>query len=382
MKHDYDWLVVGSGFGGSVSALRLAEKGYRSLCWSAAAAFATRTSPSRTCATRGATSGCRKLGMRGVMRMTFFKDVFIVSGSGVGGGSLGYANTLYRARPAFFKRPPVGRARRLGARAGAALRHGRADARRGRVRGHRPGRQAAAGIRRGDRRRRDLHQHPGRRLLRQARGRGRRPVLRRRGAGPHRLHALRQLHGRLPPRGEEHADEELPLVRREARGQDRARAAGDRDPAARRRRRLRRLRRDQRALRLLAAQAAAHRRPPAAWSSPPAPSAPTTCSPTAATAAPCRRLSDRLGDLVRTNSESIQSVTAPDDERDFSRSVAITSSIYPDPDTHIEVVTYGQGGDAMSGTFTAMTGPGTQSHAADEVAGGDCCATRCARRGC
>ena len=44
-----------------------------------------------------------RLGMRGVLRMTFFKDVFVVSGSGVGGGSLGYANTLYRARPAFFE---------------------------------------------------------------------------------------------------------------------------------------------------------------------------------------------------------------------------------------------------------------------------------------
>src|SRR5262249_14380671 len=72
------------------------------------------------------------------------------------------------------------------------------------------------------------------------------------------------------------------------------------------------------------------------------------------------RVSPRFGDLVRTNSESIQAVTAPDDARDFSRSVAITSSIYPDPDTHIEVVTYGEGGDAMAGTFTAMTGPGTK----------------------
>src|SRR6266540_6043044 len=60
------------------------------------------------------------------------------------------------------------------------------------------------------------------------------------------------------------------------------------------------------------------------------------------------RLSPRLGELVRTNSESIQAVTAPDDAHDFSRSVAITSSIYPDPDTHIEVVTYGRAGDAMS----------------------------------
>ena len=49
-----------------------------------------------------------------------------------------------------------------------------------------------------------------------------------------------------------------------------------------------------------------------------------------------------LGHVVRTNSESIQAVTAPDDSRDFARSVAITSSIYPDPDTHIEVVTYGR----------------------------------------
>ena len=64
--------------------------------------------------------------------------------------------------------------------------------------------------------------------------------------------------------------------------------------------------------------------------------------------------------MIRTNSESIQSVTSLDDERDYSRSVAITSSIYPDPDTHIEVVTYGQAGDAMSGTFTAMVGAGTK----------------------
>jgi cholesterol oxidase len=72
------------------------------------------------------------------------------------------------------------------------------------------------------------------------------------------------------------------------------------------------------------------------------------------------RLSDRLGAVIRTNSESIQSVTALDDERDFSRSVAITSSIYPDPDTHIEVVTYGEAGDIMSNTFTAMAGEGTR----------------------
>src|SRR5262249_41112037 len=72
------------------------------------------------------------------------------------------------------------------------------------------------------------------------------------------------------------------------------------------------------------------------------------------------RLSDRVGHVVRSNSESIQAVTTPDDERDFAESVAITSSIYPDPDTHIEVVTYGHGGDLMSRLFTLMPGPGTR----------------------
>jgi cholesterol oxidase len=70
------------------------------------------------------------------------------------------------------------------------------------------------------------------------------------------------------------------------------------------------------------------------------------------------RLSERVGQVVRTNSESIQAVTAPDDSRDFAKSVAITSSIYPDPDTHIEVVTYGHGGDPMSRLFSAQAAPG------------------------
>jgi cholesterol oxidase len=53
-------------------------------------------------------------------------------------------------------------------------------------------------------------------------------------------------------------------------------------------------------------------------------------------------------------------VTAPDDRNDFASSVAITSSIYPDPDTHVEVVTYGEGGGAISLLYTLMTGDGTR----------------------
>jgi cholesterol oxidase len=70
-------------------------------------------------------------------------------------------------------------------------------------------------------------------------------------------------------------------------------------------------------------------------------------------------LSDRLGYLVRTNSESIMAVTAPkDDPRDFTKGVAITSSLYTDADTHIEVVTYGRGGDSQSLLFNMMVQAG------------------------
>jgi cholesterol oxidase len=69
-------------------------------------------------------------------------------------------------------------------------------------------------------------------------------------------------------------------------------------------------------------------------------------------------ISDRLGYLVRTNSESILAVTAPDDSRDFTDGVAITSSIYPDPDTHIEPVTYGKGADSQSLLYALMTEKG------------------------
>ena len=71
-------------------------------------------------------------------------------------------------------------------------------------------------------------------------------------------------------------------------------------------------------------------------------------------------LSDRLGDVVRTNSEALLAVTAKKDEYDFHRSVAISSSIYPDEVTHIENVTYGPAGDAMGLLFTMLTEGGTR----------------------
>jgi len=73
------------------------------------------------------------------------------------------------------------------------------------------------------------------------------------------------------------------------------------------------------------------------------------------------RVSARLGELVRTNSESILTVTVPEDYRDdLIRRVAISSSIYPDPHTHIETVTYGNDGDSMRRLYTLLVGDGTR----------------------
>ena len=60
------------------------------------------------------------------------------------------------------------------------------------------------------------------------------------------------------------------------------------------------------------------------------------------------RMSHRLGYLVRTNSEAILAVTADDPRSTSPTGSRSPASIYPDPDTHIETVTYGDGGGAMA----------------------------------
>jgi len=101
-EYDYDWLVIGSGFGGSVSALRLAEKGYRVGVLECGRRFEDSDYAKSTWNFRRY-YWMPRLGLRGILRLTVFKDILVASGCGVGGGSLGYANTLYRARPAFFR---------------------------------------------------------------------------------------------------------------------------------------------------------------------------------------------------------------------------------------------------------------------------------------
>jgi cholesterol oxidase len=101
---DYDVVIVGSGFGGSVSALRLAEKGYRVGVLEAGRRFTPETLPKTSWDLRNFLWAPR-LGMRGIQRITLLKDVVVLSAAGVGGGSLVYANTLYRPAAGFFGDP-------------------------------------------------------------------------------------------------------------------------------------------------------------------------------------------------------------------------------------------------------------------------------------
>jgi cholesterol oxidase len=101
---DYDWLIIGSGFGGSVSALRLAEKGYSVAVLEAGRRYADDDFAESTW-DMGKFNWIPSLGQHGILRLTPFKDIFISSGAGVGGGSLVYANTLYRAAPKFYQNP-------------------------------------------------------------------------------------------------------------------------------------------------------------------------------------------------------------------------------------------------------------------------------------
>lgn len=99
-----DFVVIGSGFGGSVSALRLAEKGYRVLVLERGRRFNDADFPRRNWHLRRYL-WMPKLGLLGFQQMTFFKDVLVLHGSGVGGGSLVYANVLMEPGDALFEAP-------------------------------------------------------------------------------------------------------------------------------------------------------------------------------------------------------------------------------------------------------------------------------------
>lgn len=102
-----DVLIIGSGFGGSVSALRLVEKGYSVRVLEAGRRYDKSSLP-KTSWDLKKFLWAPKLGLRGIQRITLLKDVMVLAGAGVGGGSLVYANTLYVPPAKFFEDPQWG----------------------------------------------------------------------------------------------------------------------------------------------------------------------------------------------------------------------------------------------------------------------------------
>ncbi len=356
--HEYDWLIIGSGFGGSVSALRLSEKGYRVAVLEAGRRRADAEYAESTWDLRNYLWAPR-LGMRGILELTRFRDIFIASGAGVGGGSTVYANTLYRAKPAFFENPQwrgladwasvlaphydtaermlgvqrvpyESSGQRLLQEVGAAF---------GCAHTYTP---TPVGVFFGE---------PGREVPDPYFG----------GEGPSRTGCTRcgacmvgcrvgakntllknylwfaERRGAtvLP-------DREVVEIRPLGDGTGRdGYAVTTQRPGAW-------LDRDVRTITakgvVVSAGALGTNR------------LLLRCK----TGGALPRLSDRLGELVRTNSESILAITLPDDATQPWFDVAISASIHPDADTHIEFCTYGRHGDFMSLLLAPLTGRGTR----------------------
>lgn len=105
---DFDYIIIGSGFGGSVSALRLAQKGYSVAVLESGKRWQAHEFPKTNWNLRKYL-WMPRLGFYGIQRINILNDFLLVSGAGVGGGSLVYANTLYVPPDSVLKKPVFSR---------------------------------------------------------------------------------------------------------------------------------------------------------------------------------------------------------------------------------------------------------------------------------
>jgi cholesterol oxidase len=358
-SYDFDWLVIGSGFGGSVSALRLSEKGHSVGVLECGRRFADDELPSSTADLKRYFWNPR-LGMKGIFRLTTFRDVSVVSGCGVGGGSLGYANTLYVPPKQFFEDRQW--AEMEDWESALAPHYDEAQRMLGVVQNPHDDpadqllRELGEELGVGDTYKKTpvgvFFGEPGKTVADPFFG----------GDGPDRTGC--RMCGRCMvgcPHGSKNTLVKNYLYLAEKRGAQvmaertviDIRPIGPADgsegyevESVRSGAWLRKERRVQRAQGVVVSAG---------------PLGTNKLLQRCRLKGSLPRISKRLGELVRTNSESILTVTVPEDyPQDLAKRVAITSSIYPDPNTHIETVTYGNDGDSMHRLYTLLVGDGTR----------------------
>ena len=100
----YDYVIIGSGFGGSVSAMRLTEKGYSVLVLERGLRFRDEDFPKSTWNVFKYL-WAPVIRCFGILQISLFRDVMVLHGNGVGGGSLGYANVLMKPSDDLFNNP-------------------------------------------------------------------------------------------------------------------------------------------------------------------------------------------------------------------------------------------------------------------------------------
>ena len=362
-RTDYDVLVIGSGFGGSVTALRLTEKGYRVGVLEAGQRFTNETIPKTSWQIRRFV-WAPKLGLRGMQRLHLLNNVVVMAGAGVGGGSLNYANTLYEPPQPFYDDPQwsnitdwkselapfYGQARRmLGVTINPTMtpsdvkmkelaeQFGKGDT----------FHMTPVGVFFG----RDGKKEPGVKVPDPFFG----------GAGPERtgciecgscmtgcrfgakntlnenylglaeragatVHPLTTVTNVRPRKGGGYSVDTVRTGRWLTKNPDRTFTANHVVFAAG----------------TYGTQTLLHR----------------------LKASTLPRISDRLGYLTRTNSEALLGARTLDRTADYTQGVAITSSWHPDADTHIEPVRYGKGSNLMALLNTGLTDGGTRRHRA------------------
>ncbi len=348
---DYDVIVVGSGFGGSVAALRLTEKGYRVAVIEAGRRFAD-DEFAKTSWDLKRYVWAPQIGCFGIQRIHMLKDVMVLAGAGVGGGSLVYANTLYRPLKPFYVDPQWSHitdweselaphydqaSRMLGVVTNPSVT---------------PSDVVMKGVAEDMGVAESYHPTPVGVYFGKPGERAEDPYFG--GAGPARtgctecgacmtgcrVGAKNTLVKNYLYLAEKDGAQVIPLTTVNAISP--LNAGGYEVSVRRTGSRSRKFRHKLTAAQVVLAAGT--------WGT-------QNLLHSMRDTAKLPKLSPRLGELTRTNSEAIIGAarTEVDDERNFSRGVAITSSIHPDENTHIEPVRYGKGSNAMSLLQTIAT---------------------------